>query len=124
MRALMRARARYLVMRQLSEKKFDGSKKKFVIILKRAYHAFVATGNAWRTNERKDRVMYHLADTTNGIFASFDTLREAYIAYGKAVSDGVMAELEYQDESGLSTRQIIDRVSAFYLVLDENGQSV
>lgn len=63
--------------------------------------------------------MFYLADLTNGVFASFQTEREAEIAYREAIASGVCAELDMQYETGLSDSEIAEKVRQFYVILDE-----
>lgn len=62
---------------------------------------------------------YHLADLHNGIFDTFDNHEQVMLAYDEFVEEGIMLEKEVQYVSGLTDKQIEEKVRAFYCIIEE-----
>lgn len=67
---------------------------------------------------------YALADRTNGILETFDTIAEAHEAYLDYVKNGIKSDMEYQDEDGRTTEQIERDVKDFYMIIDTTSDVV
>ncbi|NTV66840.1 MAG: hypothetical protein HGB06_04015 [Chlorobaculum sp.] len=69
--------------------------------------------------------LYGVADENNGIFETYQTVREAQAAFERWVRHGIRCEKEIQDESGFSDAEIDARVRSFYsaVEIEEGGQN-
>jgi len=75
---------------------------------------------------KRFRYEYGVADNHNGVFEVRGSLSEARALYSEEMRRSINAELEIQEESGLSQAEIEVKVKDFLSIwaLDESGQPV